>query len=98
VQLYVTHLGASTRVPIRALQGFKRIHLDAGAQQTVSFTLEPKQLSIVNDAGQVRIEPGRVLIAVGGKQPGFSAVADASTTQVVTAETEVTGQAVTLVP
>jgi len=27
VQLYVTHLGASTRVPIRALQGIRRIHL-----------------------------------------------------------------------
>ncbi len=85
VQLYVTHLGASTRVPIRSLQGLKRIHVRAGEQQTVSFALEPKQLAIVNDAGQVRAEPGRVLIAVGGKQPGFKGQADATTTQVVTA-------------
>jgi beta-glucosidase len=64
----------------------------------VSFALEPKQLAIVNDAGQVRLEPGRILIAVGGKQPGFKGAADAVTTQVMTAEAEVTGQAATLVP
>jgi beta-glucosidase len=98
VQLYVTHLGASTRVPIRALQGIKRIRLKPGEQQEVSFELAPKQLAIVNDAGQVRVEPGRALIAVGGKQPGFQGAADAKTTQVVTAETEMTGSAVTLVP
>ncbi len=98
VQLYVTHLGAGTRVPIRSLQGLKRVHLEAGEQQTVSFALEPKQLAIVDDDGQVRLEPGRVLIAVGGKQPGFSGMADAPTTQVVTAETDLTGTAITLVP
>jgi beta-glucosidase len=98
VQLYVTHLGASTRVPIRTLQGIKRVHLKPNGQQTVTFALEPKQLAIVNDAGQVRIEPGRVLIAVGGKQPGFQGAADAKTTEVVTAETEMAGRAITLVP
>ena len=98
VQLYLTHLGAGTRVPIRSLQGLKRIHVRAGEQQTVSFALEPKQRAIVNDAGQVRAEPGRVLIAVGGKQPGFKGQADATTTQVVTAETELAGPAITFVP
>ena len=62
VQLYVTHLGASTRVPVRSLQGLKRVRLKAGERRTVRFALEPKQLAIVNDAGQVRVEPGRVLI------------------------------------
>jgi beta-glucosidase len=98
VQLYLTHLGANTRVPIRSLQGIKRVHLKRGEQRTVTLSLEPKQLAIVNDSGQVRVEPGRVLIAVGGKQPGFNGVADATTTQVVAAETEMTGQAITLVP
>jgi beta-glucosidase len=98
VQLYVTSLDAHTRVPIRSLQGFRRIHLRAGEQQTVSFALQPRQLAIVNDAGQVRIEPGRVLFAVGGKQPGFDGPADAATTQVATAEMEMAGPAITLVP
>ncbi len=98
VQLYVTQLGAGTRVPIRSLQGIKRVHLKPSEQRTVSFALEPKQLAIVNDTGQVRVEPGRLLIAVGGKQPGFKATADATTTQVLTAETEMTGPAITLLP
>ena len=98
VQLYVSHRGAGTRVPIRSLQGFKRVHIKAGEQQKVSFVLDPKQLAIVNAAGQVRVQPGEVLIAVGGKQPGFEGVADAATTQVVTVGTELAGQAVTLVP
>jgi len=98
VQLYLTHSQASTRVPIRSLQGFTRLHLKAGEQQTVSLDLEPKQLAIVNDAGQVRLEPGTIQITVGGKQPGFKDLADASTTQVVTAKIQLTGQAIALVP
>jgi hypothetical protein len=35
---------------------------------------------------------------VGGKQPGFAGPSDATTTQVVTAEMELVGAAVTLVP
>lgn len=98
VQVYVTHREASTRVPIRALQGFQRIRLKAGEQQKVTFVLDPRQLAIVNDMGQVRVEPGKVLIAVGGKQSGFAGVADATTTRVVTAEVDIIGAAVTLVP
>ncbi len=98
VQLYVSHLGATTRVPIRSLEGVQRVHLKPGEQRRVTFRLEPKQLAIVNDAGQVRVEPGRVVVAVGGKQPGFKGAADAATTQVVTTELELTGAAVTLVP
>jgi len=98
VQLYVTHLGATTRVPIRSLQGIERIHLKAGQQETVHFTLQPRQLAIVGEAGQVRVGPGRVEVTVGGKQPGFAGTADARTTQVVSAETELTGAVVSLVP
>jgi beta-glucosidase len=98
VQLYLSHLEARTRTPIRALQGMRRIHLEPGEEQRVVFILEPKQLAIVNDAGQVRLEPGHVAVAVGGKQPGFTGLADAGTTRVVKAEFEVAGQAVTLVP
>jgi beta-glucosidase len=39
-------------------------------------------MSIIN-AGQTRVEPGEFEISVGGKQPGFTGRADASTTGVV---------------
>jgi hypothetical protein len=48
------------------------------------------ELFRINDSGHVRLQPVRILVAVGGKQPGFRAAADAATTQVVT-ETEGNG-------
>ena len=68
-QFYLTDLESSVRVPIRSLQGFKRIHLAPGEQETVSFTLTPYQMALVDDHGQRVVEPGRFLVAVGGKQP-----------------------------
>ena len=68
VQLYLTHPGVAG-APLRALEGFKRIHLDPGQQQTVSFTLNDRELSIVDPDGRRQIVPGRVDVWVGGGQP-----------------------------
>jgi beta-glucosidase len=59
----------------------------------VKFKLEPRQFSIINDKDERIIEPGYFTIAVGGKQPGFTGMADAATTQVVTGRIKVTGKA-----
>jgi beta-glucosidase len=40
-------------------------------------------MSVVDDNGKRLIEPGEFLISVGGKQPGFTGSADASSTGVV---------------
>jgi len=69
VQLYVSDLAASVPVPIRQLAGFRRIHLAPGEAQTVSFTLIPRQLALVDDSGRWVVEPGEFQIAVGGRQP-----------------------------
>ncbi len=69
VQLYVRDVEASVPVAIRSLAGFRRIHLAPGESQQVSFTLEPKQLSVIDDNGQRIIEPGEFEISVGGGQP-----------------------------
>jgi beta-glucosidase len=68
VQLYLTHPSVAG-APVRALQGFQRIHLDKGEKQTVTFTLHPRDLSIVDESGQRRIEPGQVEAWLGGGQP-----------------------------
>lgn len=73
IQLYVRDVEASVPVPIRQLQGFTRVHLEPGAQQTVTFTLEPRQMSVIADDGQRVIEPGLFEVAVGGGQPGTAA-------------------------
>ncbi|PQA85471.1 glycoside hydrolase family 3 protein [Hyphococcus luteus] len=67
-QLYVTHKGVSP-APIRALQGFKRIHLKKGESKTVSFTLKDRALSVVGEDGARFVPKGKVEIWVGGGQP-----------------------------
>ncbi len=94
VELYVSHENASVPVPIRALEGFRRIHLKAGERKEVAFTLTPRQLSVINNLGRRVVEPGKYRIEAGGKQAGFTGTADAATTEVVSAEVEVTGEAV----
>ena len=84
IQLYVTDVQASVPVPIRSLQGFKRISLQPGEKQVVQFTLQPQQLSVIDRQGKRVVEPGEFVVSVGGKQPGFSGRADAATTGVLT--------------
>ncbi len=92
VQLYLTDEKASTPRPIRQLEGFERISLKPGESKVVEFTLDPRQLSLINAKDQRVIEPGWFTVAVGGKQPGFTGRADAATTQVVTGRFRVTGK------
>ena len=68
VELYVSHPGVDG-APIRALGGFQRIHLGANASQKVDFTLTPRELSIVNNAGQRLVPTGPVELWVGSSQP-----------------------------
>ena len=52
VQLYVKHpQNGNTRVPLKSLKGFKRIHLKKGESQQVTFTLSPEELALVDDRG-----------------------------------------------
>jgi beta-glucosidase len=59
--------------PIRALRGFKRVHLAPGETQPVHFRLDPRDLSCVNEAGDHVVAPGVYRIHVGGGQPGTGA-------------------------
>ncbi|PYS83685.1 MAG: glucan 1,4-alpha-glucosidase [Acidobacteria bacterium] len=96
VQVYVAHVAASVPVPIRSLGGVSRISLKPGERRSVSFTLTPEQLSVIDDAGRRVAEPGEFSITVGGKQPGFKGHADAATTGVVSGKFVVTGKATEL--
>ena len=94
VQLYVTDAEASSPVPIRMLKGVRRIHLKPGERRRVSFTLTPRDLSLVDGRGRRLLEPGEFRVSVGGKQPGFTGSADAATTGVVSGSFTVTGKVV----
>ena len=92
VQLYITDEKASSPRPIRQLEGFKRIALKKGESKTVEFSLEPRQLSMINDKNKQVIEPGFFTISVGGEQPGFTGSTDAETTETLTGRIKLSGK------
>jgi beta-glucosidase len=70
--------------PLRALRAFQRIHLDAGASEKVQFELKPRDMSMVNEAGEPIVAAGAYTVSVGGGQPDTGA-------QVVTGHFNVKG-------
>jgi beta-glucosidase len=91
VQLYLSDLEASVPVPIRQLVGFERVHLAPAQVKTISFAIQPEQLSVIADDGRRLVEAGDFQIAVGGMQPGFDHMLD-GTTEVLTRILRVTSQ------
>ena len=80
VELYLTPPRAAG-APIRSLRAFARMHVPSGGTQHLHFTLDPRDLSEVNGAGDRLIAAGEYRISVGGGQPGTGAsVAEAGFT------------------
>ena len=59
VQFYVHAVTASVAQPVRLLKGFRRIALQPGETQTVTFSLTPGDLVYHNQQMQLVAEPGR---------------------------------------
>ncbi len=69
-QVYVS--AGRSGYPLRQLAAFQRIHLDAGAAQTLTFTLAAQQFTRVLESGQRVLESGAFTVFVGGGQPGWT--------------------------
>jgi len=59
--------------PLRALRGFKRVHLKAGESQTVHFELKDRDFMMVTEAGDPIISAGKYTLTIGGGQPDTGA-------------------------
>jgi beta-glucosidase len=59
--------------PLKALRGFKRLHLEAGASEKLQFELKPRDLSMVAENGDPIIAAGGYIVSVGGGQPNTQA-------------------------
>jgi beta-glucosidase len=59
--------------PLRALRGFKRVHLNPGESQKVRFELKDRDLSMVSDMGEPIIPDGAYTVSIGGGQPNTGA-------------------------
>ena len=69
VELYLQFPDVSG-APRRALRGFQRIHLEPGASQKVEFHLNPRDLSMVTDLGDIIVAQGKYTVSIGSGQPG----------------------------
>jgi beta-glucosidase len=74
VQLYLSDLEASVRVPQFALKGIRCIHLKPGQTEMVEFRITSDILELVDDEGQSCLEPGKFKIFIGPASPGKRSV------------------------
>ena len=69
-QLYIKDLNANFRVPIQSLKGIKKVSLEPGASQEISFLITPELMSSVDETGKSQIGKGDILLTIGGASPG----------------------------
>lgn len=66
VQLYLCDVHSSIARPEKELKRFQRIHLQPGESRELSFTLTPKDLSLLNRDLKWVVEPGTFRVMIGG--------------------------------
>lgn len=81
VQLYLS-FPSVPGAPLRALRGFKRVHLKSGESQNVRFELKDRDLSMVSEAGEPIIAEGKYSLSIGGGQPATVAPTVTGTFQI----------------
>ena len=74
VQVYISDVEASVPVPLQRLVAFQRVLIEPGQTQNVTFNLGPETMSLVDDDGQWRLEPGAFRLTIGGCSPGARGV------------------------
>ena len=65
VQLYIRDIFASVSRPVKELKGFRRIHLKAGEEQTVTFPITRDLLTYYDANGNQVFEPGDFEVMIG---------------------------------
>jgi beta-glucosidase len=70
VQAYLRDVEASVDTPRWSLVGVRRIGLGPGGSKTVTFTVTPGMMTLVDRAGVRKFEPGEFRITIGGASPG----------------------------
>jgi beta-glucosidase len=69
VQVYLKDVRSSFPVPLRTLVGFRRIHLEPGKDQTLTFAITADQMAARDRQGRPVVQPGEFIVSVGGGQP-----------------------------
>jgi beta-glucosidase len=69
VQLYLSDIESSVKVPLRQLVGFTRVFFGTGETRHVSFVVTARQMALIDAEGRRILEPGRFRLIIGGHQP-----------------------------
>ena len=70
----------SAIAPKLALAGFQRLHLNPGETKHITFTLDPRTLSQVDEKGTRAVTPGNYKLSLGNTQPNSDASSATQTT------------------
>jgi beta-glucosidase len=67
VQMYVQHVGSAVTRPQLELKGFRRVHIEPGAEKDVAMELKARDLAYWDTPDHAwRVEKGKVRILAGG--------------------------------
>ncbi len=69
-QVYVRERNASVETPVKALKGFKRVHLLPGQSMKVTIRIRQSQLEVWGADRKWELEPGKFIVMVGGSSAG----------------------------
>jgi beta-glucosidase len=74
VLLYINDVAASVTRPNKQLKAFKKVELNPGQTESLSFTLTPHDLSFIGIDLKRIVEPGDFKVMVGNETAGFTVV------------------------
>lgn len=74
VQMYIRDDFSSVTRPVKELKGFKKIWLESGQTQTVTFTINSELLSFYDSDMKWVVEPGNFTIMVGTSSDKIDAI------------------------
>ena len=75
VQLYLSALESRLAAPVNQLIAFQRVCLKPEQVKNISFNLQPETLMLVDEDGQLKLEPGKYRLTAGGCSPGLRGAA-----------------------
>jgi beta-glucosidase len=70
VQLYVSDPAASVTRPVKQLRAFQRVSLEPGQSRTLSFSLGPADLGLLDGRLKWVVEPGEFVVTAGTSSEG----------------------------
>ena len=71
VQVYLSDLVASVTPPVRELKRFRKIDLEPGQSETLTFSLMREDFAFIGRDNDPIIEPGTFRVAIGDKTAEF---------------------------